>query len=89
MLGLHEYRVETWAFTFAAYGRLENVGGVHLLRLRVTTDQAFCIERDIAAEKAVTIFATSAGELVLAARIRKVKARPDGPRVDLACLLLE
>lgn len=86
---LHEYRVEASAFTFAAYGRLEQIEGTHLLRLRVTADQAFCIERDIRAEKAVTVFATSAGELVLPARIRRVKARPNGSTVDLACLLLD
>lgn len=86
---LHEYRVETTALTFAAYGRLEHVEGIHVLRLRVAVDQALAMQADLNASKPFAVFATAAGELVLPAMVHKCKARPDGGRVDVACLLLQ
>lgn len=85
----HEYRVETSALTFNAYGQLQQAQGVHILRLATTPNQALAVGRDIDANKTVTVFAIVDGDLVLPAKIHKTRARPDGGGlVDLACMVL-
>lgn len=86
---LAEYRVETAFLTFNVFGQLQQAQGVHILRLRATVNQAVAVEQDVANNRAVTVFAIAEGELVLPARVHKVKARPEGrDLVDLACMVL-
>lgn len=89
MIGLHRYRVRATHHEYDCLGKLEQVEGTFVLRLRVTTDQAFAVEFDIKQNKAVEVFAIAGDDLVLPALIRRVNARPNGSAVDLACLLRE
>lgn len=82
------YRLSTTAMNFYAHGLLELVEGTYLLRLRVTPDEAFAVQADVRAERAVGILAIANGEAMLPAQSLKVKARADGPHtVELAMLL--
>lgn len=81
------YRIKTSLLEFGTVGRLEKVEDVYLLRCQATTDQAFAVERDMKAKKAIEIFAMSGHEVALPGRAARVIIRPDGPRVELACIL--
>jgi hypothetical protein len=81
------YRIKTSLLEFDTVGRLERAGDTPLLRLSCTTDQAFAIQNDVNQKRSVEILACVGDEVVMPGRTTKVKARPDGARVELACIL--
>lgn len=86
---MNYYHLSTSTMKFRCRGGLESVDGTLLLRLRVTTDQAFAVQADIKAELPVGILAIADGEALLGVQTLKVKVRPDGEkRFELAVLLL-
>ncbi len=86
---MNEYRLSTSTMNFNVFGRLENVEGTYILRLRVTTDQALAVKADVKAELAIGILAIANGQAILPAQTLKVKVRPEGGGfVELAMLML-
>lgn len=84
---LCDYRVVTTSEAWECNGQLERVEATYVLRLFVTTPQAFAMEREIKAGRSIEVVAIAHGAPALAARIRKVKARGTGAFLEVACLL--
>jgi hypothetical protein len=81
------YRIKTSLLEFDTVGRIEKAAGTPFLRLTCTTDQAFAVQADIDRKLAVEILCCDGDQVVMPGRTTRVKARPNGFRVELACIL--